>query len=954
MLGAEPAAVAQVPAADDPAAVAHPRTPHGAISYLVLDGDHVAGSGLSIPEKVAQGLSARAYLYTDRPAYRPGHDVELRGVVREVVDGQYANVPGAIYSLEVYDSRGRKLVNRPVKLSDFGTFHETIALDEGAPVGSYRIRLWQPGKSEFAGAFEVQAYQLEKIDLAFDLPRTVYYRGETIKGSVVARYQYGTPLANRAIALQLPDGRTLQGQTDAAGKYPFELETIGFSEEQALRLVARLPQDNVGVAAAVMLAVRAFRIDLSTSRDVYLDGESFALRATTLDAQGEPTGQALSVAVLKRVERHGQVSEREASREQLATDKKTGKGEVRLKVEDDEGGSYVVRASGTDRFGNPVIAERMLTISGKKDETKLRILTDRTTFKVGESAEVRLVNRGPAGTALLTWEADRILSYKIVPLKEGENVLAWEVDGPQFPNFTLAAARMAPSAFHEARLDVRVERDLRVTVKPRAPTVGPGGEVEVEVSTTDQNGKPVAAELSIALVDRSLLRLFGDRLPPIDRFFYDQSRTSAFATQSSATFRYQPATVPVPEAVVEDAAQQAAQLADAAGRGEAMQASRGPRPLRGRRTAPPGTPAARARHGWHGRHGRGHGRIGRPEPTWPSRTRSHSPTAAAPEPPGTMPATTSARAGRSPNATKDGLLEGRRWPPPERRDSAWPASDGPVAEGRRPEPDRAAPRAAVRRDGLLEPFGRHRQGRQGGRQVPRPGRPLRVPIHRPGRVRPRHPRRPGHGRPGGPEGLLRRPEGARPPLTQGDKPRFSAEVHHRGVVGHAGAEADDLRRRPRAGRAEADRRQGRRRRGGPVRPVRGARRRRGPAHAGRDPGRGEGRDDRRGADPPVGRPGVRLGLGLVHRRHDRVRRPAARPPVRAARDARRDLAHRAADADRAGPGRGRLPDRGPLATSASPSRPTPRPTAPATCWRPARRWPTCNRPGRRARPRPCA
>ena len=106
------------------------------------------------------------------------------------------------------------------------------ALDEAAPVGSYRIRLWQPGKSEFAGAFEVQAYQLQKIDLAFDLPRTVYYRGETIKGSLVARYQYGTPLANRPIALQLPDGRTLQGQTDAAGKYAFELETTGFSEEQ--------------------------------------------------------------------------------------------------------------------------------------------------------------------------------------------------------------------------------------------------------------------------------------------------------------------------------------------------------------------------------------------------------------------------------------------------------------------------------------------------------------------------------------------------------------------------------------------------------------------------------------------------------------------------------------------------------------------------------------------------
>ena len=40
-----------------------------------------------------------------------------------------------------------------------------------------------------------------------------------------------------------------------------------------------------------MLAVRAFRIDLSTPRDVYLDDESFRLTARTIDALGEPTGQ---------------------------------------------------------------------------------------------------------------------------------------------------------------------------------------------------------------------------------------------------------------------------------------------------------------------------------------------------------------------------------------------------------------------------------------------------------------------------------------------------------------------------------------------------------------------------------------------------------------------------------------------------------------------------------------
>ena len=60
-----------------------------------------------MPDRVAQGLTARAYIYTDRPAYRPGHKVSIRGVVREVAGGQYAHVPKAVYRFEVADSRGR-------------------------------------------------------------------------------------------------------------------------------------------------------------------------------------------------------------------------------------------------------------------------------------------------------------------------------------------------------------------------------------------------------------------------------------------------------------------------------------------------------------------------------------------------------------------------------------------------------------------------------------------------------------------------------------------------------------------------------------------------------------------------------------------------------------------------------------------------------------------------------
>ena len=65
---------------------------------------------------------------------------------------------------------------------------------------------YQPGKSDFAGKFEVQAYQLQKVALEFDLKKSVVFRGETVVGDLVARYQYGAPAANRPVAVRLPEG----------------------------------------------------------------------------------------------------------------------------------------------------------------------------------------------------------------------------------------------------------------------------------------------------------------------------------------------------------------------------------------------------------------------------------------------------------------------------------------------------------------------------------------------------------------------------------------------------------------------------------------------------------------------------------------------------------------------------------------------------------------------------
>ncbi len=76
--------------------------------------------------------------------------------------------------------------------------------------------------------------------------------------------------------------------------------------------------------------------------------------------------------------------------------------------------------------------------------------------------------------------------------------------------------------------------------------------------------------------DQSSLRLYNDRLPEIGSFFYNQTRTGAFATQATNIFRYQPNTIPVPQAIVDDAERSAAMAANSAALGEVLRNANGP------------------------------------------------------------------------------------------------------------------------------------------------------------------------------------------------------------------------------------------------------------------------------------------------------------------------------------------------------------------------------------------
>ena len=334
--------------------------------------------------------------------------------------------------------------------------------------------------------------------------------------------------------------------TDDRGRASFKLSTREFAESQVLKVTAKLPQWNVAAEVNAYLALRGFSIDVRTVRNKFVAGETFAVTVSTKDPEGRPVGQQLKLKVFELVTENGQVSERPQGEHDLQTAAADGTGRTTLKL--DKGGRYRLRAEGADRRNNPCSGQTTVFVSDERDRTRLLVLADRQDYRAGETAEVNLYWREKPALALVTFEGSRVFGYRLVPLQTGANKLPVPMGADLAPNFELAVAVMTEAArFHQASCPFTVERELRVSLDVRRPggaagPPAPGEPVEVTVTTSDPQGKPVAAEVSLALVERALLEEFPGAMPDIRAMFRGQPRTPAVRTGSSVSFAYRPPT----------------------------------------------------------------------------------------------------------------------------------------------------------------------------------------------------------------------------------------------------------------------------------------------------------------------------------------------------------------------------------------------------------------------------
>lgn len=138
-----------------------------------------------------------AYVYTDRPVYRPGQTVRFSSFIREVKEGRYLLSDNDLsVGVTVRDASGTDIYSLSDQHPEAGGVVSgsiEIGNDDATPRGRYAVEI-DVGEQSFTRNFYVQSYRKPsfKVDMAAVTEEVV--SGEALKMTVSGNYFFGAPM----------------------------------------------------------------------------------------------------------------------------------------------------------------------------------------------------------------------------------------------------------------------------------------------------------------------------------------------------------------------------------------------------------------------------------------------------------------------------------------------------------------------------------------------------------------------------------------------------------------------------------------------------------------------------------------------------------------------------------------------------------------------------------------
>ncbi len=397
-----------------------------------------------------------AYVYTDRPIYRPDQPVYFRGIVRAVDDASYTLPDVQTVDIAIFEQNtGEELYRETLPLTDFGTFSGEYHIAADAPLGFYRLAVRLPNESEltpYGGAgvsFGVAEYRAPEYQVTVSPEADEVTQGDTIRATVDARYFFGGAVSGATAdysVLATPfyfnyegpgyyswgdfdadagasefyyyGGSTVTSGTltldengQAVIEFPATLEDV---TQSALFTIEATVVDESGQAVSGRAEVIGHKgllyVGVHPTEYVVTAGDEATVDLIAVDWDSQPiAGQSIDVEVVER--RWSSVQEQDDYGRTVWTSEveeipvTTGQattgadGTAQFSFTPPAGGTYKVRASTTDSADNTVIAADTIWVSGEnyvawrqQNSNRIDLVADKRDYDIGDTAEILITS----------------------------------------------------------------------------------------------------------------------------------------------------------------------------------------------------------------------------------------------------------------------------------------------------------------------------------------------------------------------------------------------------------------------------------------------------------------------------------------------------------------------------------------------------------------------------------
>jgi hypothetical protein len=516
-----------------------------------------------------------AYIYTDRPVYRPGHKVHFKALVRRRPASDYRLPTQREVMVEVRDTDGQTAFRKTLPVSQTGTVHGEFDLTEGAPLGYYSIEV-QAGESKSHGGFEVEEYKKPEYEVRVTSDKRRILQGETAEALIDARYFFGEPVANAKVTYTVhrsrywfpyygdeedleeeegdDDGRWSQneqlleetGKLDSEGRLRVRIPTQLWPADARLRIEARVADQanrEISGSGSIIATRASFILAAWPEQYTYQPGQTARIKVEARDYDGKPVETAFR-AELKQWRGRKQGLGPRVYQTEGRTD---AQGTATVEIPTQQAGAWHVVLTAATPEGREANDEVSLWVSGSANSwaserrEQIEIVPDKKSYQPGETARVMLITGVPEADILVASEGLELHGYQLVKTKGPTTTVSIPIIAAHEPNFFVSASFLRDNQFHHGTKSIRVPasgKKLKVEIKPSKDQFRPGEPAEYTIRASDAAGRPVAAEFSLGVVDEAIYSIRRDATRDIFGFYYGRIWNTV-ATDSSLSYYFQ-------------------------------------------------------------------------------------------------------------------------------------------------------------------------------------------------------------------------------------------------------------------------------------------------------------------------------------------------------------------------------------------------------------------------------